>query len=295
MKEKKNTKFIIIIVILIILLIGCVGYIVYDNFIKEDEVVENNENQNNNSDNQDNEENNNNEEDELSTTELDDLGEALFNKTEIKYWTGDHYLLYYDEMITYDNLSDGRKSTIAFLSIPAGYFKFNYDNFANLSEAGAGQYLYSSVEYKYYEEAYKEMFGSDKEVLYSGGNWQFPLVDFCRHEGEYINCYNSNGGDAVDTIDYIKYDHAEKNDKDIIVYVKYVRCTPENIYSDQGKTIIDSGDFSSTVYLASTTRNTKEATNAVFEDYYEEAGTYRVTFKEDFNGNYYWYRSEIVK
>ena len=64
--------------------------------------------------------------------------------------------------------------------------EFNYDNFANLSEAGAGQYLYSSVEYKYYEEAYKEMFGSDKEVLYSGGNWQFPLVDFCRHEGEYI-------------------------------------------------------------------------------------------------------------
>ncbi len=69
MKEKKNTKFIIIIVILIILLIGCVGYIVYDTFIKEDEVVENNDNQNNNSDNQDNEENNNNEEDELSEEE----------------------------------------------------------------------------------------------------------------------------------------------------------------------------------------------------------------------------------
>lgn len=290
LEEKKNKKYII--VILVILLLGSIGYIVYDNFIKEDEIVENNENQNNNNQNN---ESTNEEENNLTEEELNKLGESLFNKTVIKYWTGDHYLLYYDENITYNNLSDGRKSTIAFLSIPAGYFEFNYDSFDNLSEAGAGQYLYSSVEYKYYEDSYKKMFGSDKEVLYSGGNWQFPLVNFCKHEGEYINCYNGNGGDAVDTIDYIQYDYTEKNDSDIIVYVKYVRCTPEKIYSDQGKTIIDSGDFSSTLYLAYTTRNTKEATNAVFEDYYEKAGTYKVTFKEDINGNYYWYSSEIIK
>ena len=57
MEEKKNKKYIVIIVILIILLIGSVGYIVYDNFIKEDEIVNNN-NQDNNDDIQDIEQNN---------------------------------------------------------------------------------------------------------------------------------------------------------------------------------------------------------------------------------------------
>ena len=60
MEEKKNKKYIIMIVILVILLLGSIGYIVYDKFIKEDEIVENNENQNNdsNNNNQDNESNN---------------------------------------------------------------------------------------------------------------------------------------------------------------------------------------------------------------------------------------------
>ncbi|HIU11636.1 MAG TPA: hypothetical protein IAB65_02935 [Candidatus Onthocola stercorigallinarum] len=85
MEEKKNKSLIIIIVILIILLIGSIGYIVYDNFIKEDEVVENNDNQNNNdNNNQDNEPNNEedetnelSEEDEIAIIE-DELG-AIFS------------------------------------------------------------------------------------------------------------------------------------------------------------------------------------------------------------------------
>ena len=40
---KENKKYVIVIVILVILLLGSIGYIVYDNFIKEDEIVENNE------------------------------------------------------------------------------------------------------------------------------------------------------------------------------------------------------------------------------------------------------------
>ena len=65
MEEKKNTKFIVIIVILVILLSCCIGYIVYDNFIKEDEIVENNDK---NNDNQNNEQNDN-KEDKLSEEE----------------------------------------------------------------------------------------------------------------------------------------------------------------------------------------------------------------------------------
>ncbi len=48
MGEKKNKKYIIVIVILVILLLGNIGYIVYDNFIKEDEITKNiNNNQEN--------------------------------------------------------------------------------------------------------------------------------------------------------------------------------------------------------------------------------------------------------
>ena len=91
MEEKKNKSLIIIIVILVILLSCSVGYIVYDNFIKEDEVTENNDiqnnnnndNQDNNNDNQDNGGNNEEENDELSEEELERLGENLFNKTNI--------------------------------------------------------------------------------------------------------------------------------------------------------------------------------------------------------------------
>ena len=67
MAENKNTKFIVIIIILVILLIGCVSYIVYDNFIKEDEIVENNSN--NNQTNEENKQNDIEENDELSEEE----------------------------------------------------------------------------------------------------------------------------------------------------------------------------------------------------------------------------------
>ena len=99
--EEKNTKFIVIIVILIILLSCCIGYIVYDNFIKEDEMVENNDKFN---DNQGNEQNNS-EDDKLSEEELNELGETLFNKTNILLASsaGD-YMLYQKDDITYNDL-----------------------------------------------------------------------------------------------------------------------------------------------------------------------------------------------
>ena len=84
--EEKNTKFIVIIVILIILLSCCIGYIVYDNFIKEDEIVENNDKDNN-------------EENELTEEELNELGETLFNKTNILLASSAGDYMLYQKMI----------------------------------------------------------------------------------------------------------------------------------------------------------------------------------------------------
>ena len=95
MEEKKNKSLIIIIVILVILLSCSVGYIVYDNFIKEDEVTENNDNQNNGGNNEE------------ENDELSELGLELFKKV-LSLRDGYNELLFVplNGTLTYDNINN---------------------------------------------------------------------------------------------------------------------------------------------------------------------------------------------
>ena len=113
----------VVIGILAVLVLSLGGYTVYDNFIKD----------NGQDDSSDVAKEDNNDEldnvSDLTDSELDSLGQSLFAKTNLRYWTGSHYLLYNDELVTYADLTDYDKSVIAFNMIPAGHIDFYYENY----------------------------------------------------------------------------------------------------------------------------------------------------------------------
>lgn len=270
----------IVIGILVVLVLSLGGITIYNNFIKDDE--------HNVSDNSnDNKENNdmNADVNNLTSSELDSLGQSLFAKTNLRYWTGSHYLLYNDELVTYADLTDYDKSVIAFNMIPAGHIDFYYENYGDIYNEN-GSELYSSVDYDYYVQAFKSVFGNDTEVIYENGGWQDPMVNYCALENQKINCYGSNGGDATESEAFIKYSKTELDGEDVIVYVDFLNYSYEKgIYSDLNFTDL----------IASDILDGNITNEEVFQKYGNDAGKFKVTFKKDSINNYYWYSSEFVE
>ena len=285
MEEKKNKSLIIIIVILVILLLGSIGYIVYDNFIKEDEVTENNDiqnnnnndNQDNNNDNQDNGGNNEEENDELSEEELERLGENLFNKTNILLTgTAGDYMLYQEDDITYNDLENSQRLEYVYMQIPNSEKTITSTN-------GYSERVTTDV----FEKYYHQMFGLDKSINYETFGANVDKLVECNLDGEYLTCNQFDGGGALDFRTYLNYDYAKQDNEDILVYVNFLvsgfNDTGYGIFSDaamSNKIAEDSSSFTD---------------DNIFDIYGNEAGLYKLTFKKDTNDNYYWYRSEIVK
>ena len=191
MEEKKN-KSLIIIVILVILLLGSIGYIVYDNFIKEDEVVENNDKNNNN---QDNEQNDNNEdklseEEEIAIIE-NELGKifACTNADEmcVEYmWYSSMIPEITNEDLNYD-----------FFELAAPYIMegiYNQEYIGVPWEFGT-VYLMSDEQ----EEEYKNFFDIDLtfeeyDGLFGFGSYD-NLLEYCNGNAdcEYLDNYNKYG------------------------------------------------------------------------------------------------------
>lgn len=284
MEEKKNTRFIVIIVILVILLSCCIGYIVYDNFIKEDEIVENNDK---NNDNQNNEQNDN-KEDKLSEEELDELGLELFDRTNIVLTsTSGDYVFYQEDDITYDDLANKDKLEYVYRQIPNSEKVFNPNDAYDSSCIDTNTYQYTcyyeKVSTDIFEKYYHKMFGSDKSVNYE---WFLAIIDNflkCEKEENELVCYPTDAGGALSFRSYIKYNHTEQDGNDLLIYVNFLVGETDGVYSDL-KLQNRLGDND----LPVTPDN-------IFDIYGNKAGLYKLTFKKDSNDNYYWYSSEIVK
>ena len=301
MEEKKNTKFIVIIVILVVLLSCCIGYIVYDNFIKEDEVVDNNQNNNNdNKDNQDTEQNNE-ADDEIQLPEEDkevaSLGRDLFARTNKHIYSADNtYILYQPEDLTYDNLDNKDKLALAYNLIPNEEKNIDSSAYTN-SSCYDGGYICPAerVSRDLFEEYYHKMFGLDKnvefeEIFILRSDYDIDsIVDgiWCNLENDEFVCYPIDGGGVSMYYNYIEYNRTVRDGDDLLVYVNFLvdGCSSNNcgIYADRNftKFITDDVDY--------------DDGSELFDLYRDEAGLYKLTFKKDTNDNYYWYSSEIVK
>ena len=297
MEEKKNKRLIIIIVILTILLLGSIGYIVYDNFIKEDEVVENNDKNNNNQDNEQNDE-----EDEIQLPEEDEevanIGRDLFERTNKHIYVADHtYILYQEKDVYYDDLSNKDRLALTYNLIPNEYKNIDASAYNANTSCYDGGFICPSekVSRDLFEEYYYKMFGLDKEVVfeeiyilrsdYDTDNITNEIV--CNLENEEFMCFPIDGGGVSMYYNYIEYNRTVRDGDDLLVYVNFLvdgcnsgKC---GIYADRKftKFIVDNIDY--------------EDESELFDLYRDEAGLYKLTFRKDVNGNYYWYSSEIVK
>ena len=295
MEENKN-KSLIIIVILVILLLGSIGYIVYDNFIKEDEVVENNDKNNNNQDNEQN-----NEEDEIQLPKEDEevanIGRDLFERTNKHINVADNtYILYQEKDVYYDDLSNKDKLALAYNLIPNEEKNIDSSAYTN-SSCYDGGYICPAegVSRDLFEEYYHKMFGLDKnvefeEIFILRSDYDIDsIVDgiWCNLENDEFVCYPIDGGGVSMYYNYIEYNRTVCDGDDLLVYVNFLvdGCSSGHcgIYADRKftKFIADNIDY--------------EDESELFDLYRDEAGLYKLTFRKDVNGNYYWYSSEIVK
>ena len=271
MEEKKNKSLIVIIVILVILLFCSIGYIVYDNFIKEDEVVDNN-----NNDNQDNEQDNE-EENELSEEEIDELGKSLFNNI-LLLRAGYDGLLFvpsFETFLTYNTMIDKGLVMEKILEDTDKIYNESYDRDSCKELLVNGEEILNNEEYRntcydYYvdkstfENLYYKIFGSDKNIDYSNmylGCGVYIERDNKVYTYEILGC-----GGMSDGTPYIRYDYSKLNNNNLEIYFDYIFV--------QGETdIVDN-------------------TNELFES--NTVKKYRATFKKDANDNYYWYSTELI-
>ena len=263
MEEKKNKSLIIIIVILVILLSCSVGYIVYDNFIKEDEVTENNDNQNNGGNNEE------------ENDELSELGLELFEKI-LSLRDGYNELLFVplNGTLTYDNINKGVVIEY-FLEESDKHYNESYNRDECLEQIIDDGEIpenneYLDTCYNYYvdkntfDNLYYEMFGTDKVINYSNIYLTCGIIEE-RNNGVYTYDISGCGG-ASGGIPYIRYSYSKLNGDNLEIYFDYIFI--------QGATEIENN------------------TNELFEN--NNIYEYRATFKKDANDNYYWYSTELI-
>lgn len=261
MEENKNKKYITIIVILVILLIGSVGYIVYSEFINEDEIVENKE-----------------KEDIKETEESRKLGLELFNNLiTLRDGYNDYlFIPYLKENITYETLNSPGIVLENLISESDKYINRNYDEEKCIEQViddsivPEDETYYNECNVYYVEkdiidEIFHKTFGLNKTIDY---NNTYLSCGIFKEKDNKVYVFNITGcGGMSEGIPYINYDYSLFNNNDLEIYVDYI-------------------------FIEGATEIEKDTKDLFLEN---EISKYKVTFKKDFNGNYYWYSSEIVK
>lgn len=244
-------------------------------------------------------------------TEIEKLGQELFAMTNVNS-SGQEYYLYKD------TITNKEKLEFALSIIPDKEFELSEyaknNEYPEECNGELGLTCYSrKIKKSVFEKYYHKAFGLDKKVTYEEFSY-FPSIevikrndsykqnDKCNLEGNDIVCYNLFSGDIDVNYRYIKYDHSELvNENTLEVYTKFLGYKREleynskygeeikNLYSDYNfKEIIGQHDYD-TWSLDSPTKE------ELFEKYGSKAGTYKLTFNKDTDGNWYWVSTTAVK
>lgn len=270
MEARKNNKgLVVIIVVLIVLLLGAVGYICYDKFFVSN-------------DDSNNESVSNDVSSEFANELLDSLivgdTELYFKKnTSIKNIDDDSVISYAADYYIANKLSDDvdyrslviPKDELDKIVLDTFYTTKNYNSPMIFTNFG--------------------MYGYDNKD--SSYHFQRVIVD-----GRFFHSYS-------------KLVKAEKDDNNVYIYSKAMRCDITLISEDEaschslfGDSFVDSEKDSSIIAVSSEVSTNEEEKNIkevnkdyVFDTYGDKLDTYKTTFKLDEDNNYRWYSFEIVK
>lgn len=259
-KNKKMVVYTIITVLIVVLVGSTIGYLAYKQL-------------NNSTDNNNNSNNNEQISNPLSESELKTLGESLYNMTTVKESASDTYILYRENDIVYENLTDAQKLSLAYAQIASGQKEYDV-NCANSS------CYYEKTSQSLLEDYFHQIFGLDKTVNYASIDILTDRLVRCNLETSEFVCRPLDSTDAATVHSYIAYDYAEQSGNDINVYVDFLVSDDNAVYSDAAQ--------KNKVGIAGSSKDLL----AKFEG---KTGQYKLTFKKDANDNYYWYSSQIVK
>ena len=259
--KKEGIFYTFAIIIVTILCIGTISYIIYDKFIKEDEIAENVETEEN-----------------IETEESRKLGLELFNNL-ITLRNGYYdylFIPYLKENITYETLDYPGIILENLISENDKNINLNYNEEKCIEQVidddsvPEDETYYNECNVYYVEkiiidEIFHKTFGLNKTIDY---NNTYLSCGIFKEKDNKVYAFNITGcGGASDGIPYIKYNYSLFNNNDLEVYVDYI-------------------------FVEGATEIEKDPEDLFLEN---EITKYKVTFKKDTNGNYYWYSSEIIK
>ena len=302
MENRKNNTWLIVLLILIIL--GLLGFICYDKFYNKEFKIEHVDIKSNTNVAGENII-------KLSGTEIANLGKALFNKTSVMDYNSQLYF-YKKNNLTYNDLSDSDRLSIAYSLIPNYFIKKNNKTaaYCHNVDYGTGEYGYAGkpdspdkncslamVSKDIFSDSYYNIFGQKTSVKYEEFN---PLNDIFKvvvPENDILRLYNTIvSGDVWNGLfTAVKFDYAEMDGESLCVFSKLVAIDDEKgVYSDSeysnkidnisslGDNWFDSG-------------NLDNLNNSIMNKYSDKAGKYKLVFNQDANGNWYWVSTELVK
>lgn len=274
----RKTGVIIVVVIVIIFLIGGAFYLgtLYDDW-RNDTSNEVNKNEEQTEEKEVNEE-------EINAL-VNTLGKELFARTNYSYGNNDDYYLYSNDTITYNNIANKRRLELALKNVN-DVIEYNIQEVCLNEEDD--KCLSLSVSKTAFETTYKELFGSDKDIKYEPFS-NIMETDICHLVDNTIKCYTFIGGNEFFGNKELYYDYAELIDSDLNIYVKSLASDPNGgVYADVEMNNLVTTDEELLNYYGD------ELRNILYEKYQNKASIYKLTFKKESNGNWYWTKTEPV-
>ena len=245
----------------------------------------------------------------LTDEEIDELGKQLFDKTS-SFSINNVYIYYSDEKINVDSikLEDRLNDTLENISLKNVFYNTSVSLSALHSEECFDQVTsnYTCFSYRIYKNVFENTyFNLFNQKIPSFSSFTSDHLDRCVLEGDYLNCYPMDGGTAFDgTLKYINYDKAEYEDNTMYIYSDYIGFLyglngdyKAYAYNDIKLTNkIDNTDYSSEIekYL-NDEDNIFQDKDTLFTKFADKTGKYKLTFKQNELGNWYWVQTEKIK
>ena len=285
--EVKESNVGIIVIIASMILLG-VGFGLFismpkESGFKDDKPDYNQENTQNN--NQENIENNNQENTENNNQETDnptpkievDVDEIISPFLLFKSCGGADYL---DSSVTYDSLENNTKLEIAYYKLMKNINQSGYTHEFNISD---------------YLEAYKEVFGSNKEIDFPDQlNINFAFATYSKNDDKYV--LEGQGGGCIGINEYetkIKNYNQEENSLEIIVDYGYITTVSDSVddFETAECAFYNSKNKTKTIKQGFTFSQEDSVIEEIFNNNQSDYLVY--TFKLD-NGNYVFDNLKIV-
>lgn len=302
--ENKNNKGNVLVVLVIVLLISTLalsGFIVYDKFIKEDEVVENNGG---------NKEEDKNvieepKEDKNESVVVDITNSDIVKKLHASLITKNKtYGLYFEDKISVNDTTNEKLLRFNFIN-------YYFDNNLKVNCCGGEVLEYSTMISKsnfnsYMNKKYNNDLNYYLETGKTTGLFKQYTVTSYENEYGYYGVAKGSGTTIVEN----KLLKAEQQGEYIYIYDNATSCTSEGDRALCRSVVNDSMLTTDAVYMCLTDLegnticdneegpgrdNFEKFSSYVLNNLSDELNTFKHTFKKANDGNYYWISSEISK